>query len=234
MEEPLPKIDLVLAYDQIPFDLDDMLKTVMSTTFGPYEFVHMSFGLRNVAQASQRFIEQDFRGLDFVYAYVDDILVTSSNHYEHLSHLRSTFERFAQYGLTITVHQGIFGKSSVDFLGHRNDCNAISPLPEKTQAIADYPTSQFFKSHRRFLGMVNNYSCLISDCCGLRQPLTDLLNGRSQNFEPTPEAIYAFDKIKHVLSNASAFGHMWTDVDTPHILKTDGPPTADGLFSSRY
>ncbi|CAH8621454.1 unnamed protein product [Dicrocoelium dendriticum] len=110
----------------------------------------------------------------------------------------------------------VFGKTSIDFLGHRVDCNGISPLPEKAQAIADYSMARSFKSLRRFLGIVNYYSRFIPDCSGLLQPLTDLLQGRSPKFESTQGAIDAFDKIKHALSNATAPSHLRTDVDTTH------------------
>lgn len=51
----------------------------------------MPFGLRNAAQTFQRFINEVLHGLDFCYAYIDDILVASKSEQEHEKHLRNYF-----------------------------------------------------------------------------------------------------------------------------------------------
>ena len=56
-------IDLVCAYYQI--HLDDIPKTAI---FGLFEFICMTFGLRNAAETIERFIDEVLLGLEFVYA----------------------------------------------------------------------------------------------------------------------------------------------------------------------
>ena len=71
---------------------DDIGKTAIITPFGSFEFLRQTF---------QRFIDDVMRGLDFVFYYIDDLLISSSSPAEHLSHLRTVFQRLDAAGITI-------------------------------------------------------------------------------------------------------------------------------------
>lgn len=57
----------------------------MITLYNLFDFLRMPFGLQNAVQTFQRFINDVTRGLEDVFTYIDDILVTSASKEDHAS-----------------------------------------------------------------------------------------------------------------------------------------------------
>ncbi|GBP18502.1 hypothetical protein EVAR_12963_1 [Eumeta japonica] len=94
------KIDLAKAYNQIPFQEEDIPKTHIITPFELFKFPFMTVGLRNATNIYQRFIDEVLQGLDFTYGYLNDILVfckTEEQHYEHLEMVFKRLHYIAQF-----------------------------------------------------------------------------------------------------------------------------------------
>ena len=123
----------------------------ITTPFGLYEFPFMSFGLRNAAQTCQSFMDEVLRGLDFLYVYID-ILIASSSEEEHQNHLLQVFQGLRNFN---QPEKMCLRSDCGKFSWTRSDAKGIKPLPEKSQAILNYPTPKTAKDLRRFLGMIN-------------------------------------------------------------------------------
>ena len=80
-------LDLKNGYLQVVLEPSVVPKTAVITPFGLFEFLGMPFGLKNVGMTFQRFMQRLFNGLDFVFIYINDVLIASKSRQEHAGHL---------------------------------------------------------------------------------------------------------------------------------------------------
>jgi transposase InsO family protein len=212
-------IDLTKCYWQFAMHPNDIPKTAFTAGRGHWEFVKMPFGLRNAPATCQRGIDACFRGLPFVIAYMDDILIFSDNLEDHIKHLKEVFQRLRKYNLTANREKSHFGARAVKFLGHLVSTHGVQLHPDNLEAIKAMQPPQTKKELERFLGLGNYFAKFIPKFATIAEPLFTLKRNHARNYIWLPRHQEAFEAVKEALVHAPT---LLTPVPKlPFILSTD-------------
>ena len=218
-------LDLASGYWQVEVAPADQEKTAFTTPVGLYQFSRMPFGLCNAPATFQRLMQRCLGGQvhDHLLIYLDDVIVYSADFQGHLDHLTGVFQRLREHGLKLQPTKCHLFQQSVKYLGHVVSAQGVSPDPEKTAAVQEWPVPKTVKQVRSFLGFVGYYRRFIKAFSKIAGPLTNLLQGTSgRSSAPvswTDPCQSAFDRLKQALLTAPVLA--FADFAKPFRLYTD-------------
>ncbi|KAI2645588.1 Transposon Tf2-9 polyprotein [Labeo rohita] len=191
------KLDLRNAYHLVRIREGDEWKTAFNTPRGHFEYLVLLFGLSNAPAIFQALVNNVLRDMvdQFIYVYLDDILIFSRSLQEHVQHVRQVLQRLLENGLYVKAEKCVFHAQSVPFLGYIVSAEGVRMDSNKVQAVVNWPTPDSCKALQRFLGFVNFYRWFIRNFSQLAAPLTALTSTKTP-FRWSSTADTAFAKLK--------------------------------------
>lgn len=109
------KLDLRNAYHLVRIREGDEWKTGFNTPSGHYEYLVMPFGLTNAPAVFQAMINDVLREFlnQFVFVYLDDILIFSPDKHSHVKHVRQVLQRLLENHLYVKSEKSEFHAETV-------------------------------------------------------------------------------------------------------------------------
>ena len=140
----------------------------------------MPFGLAQAPSYFQKLMNKVLNGLNFAFAYLDDIIIFSETAEEHMKHIQIIIDRLKAAQLKLKKSKCAFFKKELHYLGHLLTTEGIKPKLEKVRAVHEMKPPTSPKGVREFIGMVGFYRKFISRFADAARPLTKLTRRNSK------------------------------------------------------
>jgi len=111
----------------------------------------------------------DLKG-KYVFNYMDDLVIYSPTITEHKKHLSEVLNRLQTAGFTLNKDKVVLGASEIKYLGHYLSARGFRVIPDRVEAIKQFPRPKNVRSLRHFIGMVGFYARYIVDVSSKAAP----------------------------------------------------------------
>ncbi len=169
-------LDLNMGYYTIR--LDPMASKMCTIIFpwGKYSYKSLPMGFGGSADIFQAQIMDLMAALEFVRAYMDDLLIIVRETLDELlQKMETVLTRLRDAGLKVNAAKSLFCAHEIEYLGYILTRGGIKTQPKKVQAILALNPPNNVKELRHFLGMVQYYRDMWARRSKMLAPLTDLV-----------------------------------------------------------
>jgi transposase InsO family protein len=195
---------------------------------GQFQFKVSCFGSTGAPSSFSKLMDSILQGLDHTVSYIDDILIYSASHSDHLGHLRKCFVRLRQNNLKMSIEKSVFGAANTEYLGFRIDAAGIRPGTDKLQSVRDFAPPAPVRQIRQFVGLASFFREHIPNFSTLGGYLTALTRKDSKwsGGALPSNALIAFQTLKKSLITSPAIAYPRFDL--PYTLLTDAAAGSTG------
>ena len=169
-------LDLSDAYSQPRVHPDNAKYNSFKTAFGGFISHVMLQGDTNAPSTFMRVIEDLLSEYlnDFVWVYIDDILIFSDTLEEHIEHVTKVCQKLAEAKFYASPEKSKFLADKPELLGHVITSKGIETSPDRVKSITDWTIPINQKELQRFLGVINFVSQFLPHYASIIAPLTNL------------------------------------------------------------
>ncbi len=168
-------IDLNMGYYTIGLDPDASKICTIIFPWGKYSYKQLPMGIAGSPDIFQGKMLELMESLEYVQAYLDDLLCISRSSLEdHLKKLEEVLRRLCNVGLKFNAEKSTFCTLEIEYLGYILTRDGIKPHSNEVQAILSN-CQKGLKQLRYFLGMVQYYCDLWARWSEMLTPLTSLV-----------------------------------------------------------
>lgn len=170
------KLDLKTGFHQIRIRKEDIEKTAFKTKYGLFEFLVMPMGLCNAPATFQALMNAIFGDcIDiFMVVYIDDILIYSDSHEEHIQHLDTVLQRLSDHELYVGAEKAEIMTADTEFLGLEIGKEGVRVGDDGKKIVEEWPTPKTISDLRSFLGLLQFFRRFIRHFSRISAPLTNL------------------------------------------------------------
>lgn len=112
------KLENISGYWKIMLGVVCKDKTIFVWSFGTYQLKVMYSSLMNDPSIFQTMMHQVLTGLKFVHVYLDDVVILSNAHEDHMQHLKTVIDLVNAHGLKLKIRKFSLAQDQVELLGH--------------------------------------------------------------------------------------------------------------------
>jgi len=194
-------LDAYSGYNQIKMHWSDEDKTAFMGGTANYCYRVMPFGLKNAGATYQRLMDRILAPMlgRNVYAYVDDMVVTSVEEKKHEEDLEELFATISKYRLKLNPEKCVFGVRAGKFLGFLLTERGIEANPDKCAAIVNMRSPSNVKEVQRLTGRMAALSRFLAKSGDRGFPYFQCLK-KNERFQWTDQCEEAFQRLKEYLS----------------------------------